>query len=64
MNFKVDYDFLGLSEPTKIKGLVSFQTTPQLEKPELKLEVPEPIPPKNNIISYVAPRKSKSKLFW
>lgn len=63
MNFEIDYEFLGLTNVEKIKGLANFKIESDLKKPEISFEVKEPVKDKINVISYVASRKSKSKLF-
>ena len=63
MNFEIDYEFLGLSQVEKIKGLANFKVESDLKKPEIFFEAKEHIKDKINVISYVASRKSKSKLF-
>ncbi len=63
MNFDIDYEFLGLIDVEKIKGLANFKVESDLKKPEIFFEAKEPIKDKINVISYVASRKSKSKLF-
>ena len=63
MNFEIDYDFLGLINVEKIKGLANFKVESDLKKPEISFEVKEHVKDKITVISYVASRKSKSKLF-
>lgn len=63
MNFNIDYDFLGLYEIEKLKGIANFKIESSFTKPELTFETKSPVKPKITVIQYVTDRKTKSKLF-